>query len=200
MGYSFSLWSRYITLAFLQSKEKLKREVYVRPPKGENVLSQIGAPDGSVLKAVKPQYSLVESPGYWWQNFREWHVTGLKMKPINLDHCFFYKFGPCGLDGVQLTQVDDTCGGGSSDFSALESEKGAIFNCKTRSSSLPIKFNGIWIDSADESVFKVHQNDYAKRLIGIDKVWKSEESQKLFQSVRGKIAYIVSSTRPDLAY
>ena len=65
------LWSRDITLALLQSKGKLKRNVYVRPPKGENILEQIRAPHGSVLKALKPQYRLAESPGYCWQKLRD---------------------------------------------------------------------------------------------------------------------------------
>jgi len=62
-AYDFTIWSRDITLAFLQSKDALKRTVYVRPPKGENVLAHIGAPPGSILKAIKPQYGLAESPG-----------------------------------------------------------------------------------------------------------------------------------------
>ena len=118
-SYRFPVWSRDITLAFFQSKEILKRDVYVRPPEGENVLQQIGAPAGSILKAVKPQYGLAESPGYWRQTFRDWHITDLQMHPTILDPCFFFKSGPSGLGGVQVTQVDDTCGGGSSEFSLL---------------------------------------------------------------------------------
>ena len=94
----FLLWSRDITLAFLQSKDKLKRNVHVRPPKYENVLEQIGAPLASVLKALKPQYGLAESLGYWWQTFREWHVTGLDMKVTAIDPCLFYKIGKYGID------------------------------------------------------------------------------------------------------
>lgn len=31
---AFAIWSRDITLTFIQSKKNLKRNVYVRPPKG----------------------------------------------------------------------------------------------------------------------------------------------------------------------
>ncbi len=110
-SHNFPLWSRDITLAFLQSKEKLKRDVYVRPPRKENVLTQIGAPPGSILKAIKPQYGLAESPGYWWQTFRDWHLYDLDMKSSSLDPCLFYKRTEKGLDGLQVTQVDDTLGG-----------------------------------------------------------------------------------------
>ena len=79
-AHGFELWSRDITLAFLQSKDKLKRDAYVRPSKGEDVLERIGAPSGPILKAVKPQYGLAESPGYWWQTFGDWHISDLQMK------------------------------------------------------------------------------------------------------------------------
>ena len=128
----FPLWSRDITLAFLQSKDKLKRNVYVRPPKDEKVLEQIGAPYGSVLKALKLQDGLAEYPGYLWQTFRDWHVTDLDMKVTAIDPCFFCKIGQNVIDGLQVTRVDDTCGGGSSDFSILESDKSKIFNSKPR--------------------------------------------------------------------
>ena len=43
-SFGFNLFPRDISLAFLQSKDELKRNVYVRPPKGSNVLQTIGAP------------------------------------------------------------------------------------------------------------------------------------------------------------
>ena len=39
------------------------------------------------------------------------------------DPCFFYKIGPCGLDGAQVTLVDGTYGGGSSNLSASNLKK-----------------------------------------------------------------------------
>ena len=49
----------------VESTDPLKRDVCVMPSKGELVLQDIGAPPVSILKAVKPQYGLAESPGYW---------------------------------------------------------------------------------------------------------------------------------------
>ena len=201
-SHSFTVWSRDITLAFIQSKENLKRDVYVRPPKGENILSKIGAPPGSILKAIKPQYGLAESPGYWWQTFRDWHVTDLKMGVTALDPCFFFKHGPQGLEGIQITQVDDTCGGGNNDFSILESKQAQKFNSKPRTSEMPIKFNGSWIDKLDNNNFIIHQKDYGRSIFEMQISSPQTREQKFqnFRSLRGRIAYIASCTRPDLAY
>ena len=73
---------------------------------------------------------MAESPGHWWQKFRDWHVTDLDMKVKAIDPCLFYKIGKNEIDGLQVTQVDDTCGRGSSDFSILESDMSKTFNFK----------------------------------------------------------------------
>ncbi len=165
-SHNFQLWSRDITLAFLKSKDELQRDIYVRMPKGENLLEHIGAPPGSILKAVKPQYGLAESPGYWWQTFRHWHVSDLNMSASALDPCLFYKTNTQGLEGIQVTQVDDTCGGGNETFAALEAEKSLLFNCKPRTTDFPMKFNGLWIERFQKNGYLTHQNDYGESVSG----------------------------------
>lgn len=68
------------TLAFSQSKDELNREVRDRMPKGENKLELMGAPFGSILKAVKLRNGLAESHGYLCHTFRQWHAEDLKME------------------------------------------------------------------------------------------------------------------------
>lgn len=104
--------------------------MYVRPPKGDDVLQRIGATQRSILKAVNPQYGLAESPGYWWQTFRDWYVPDLDMTSSSLDPDLFFKTETNGLDGIQDTQVDDACGGGSNDFTVLEADKSKSFTSK----------------------------------------------------------------------
>ena len=119
----FPLWSRDITLAFLQSKDKLKLDVYVRPSKGEDVSKIIGVSSESRPKPIKPHYGLAEAPGNYWRTFRDWRTSDLGVKVTALDLCLFYKLGNNGLEGLQVTKVDDTYGGGSSKFSLLETTK-----------------------------------------------------------------------------
>ena len=106
-------------------------------------MNHIGAPPGSILKAIKPRYGLAEPPWYWWQTFRSWHINDLSMKHSALDPCLLYKNNSKGLLGVQVTQVDDTCGGGNREFSKLEEEKSKLFKCKARKTKFPMKFNGM---------------------------------------------------------
>jgi len=194
--YGFKIWSRDISQAFIQSDEPLRRTVYVKPPKGENVLDQIGAPKGSMLKAIKPQYGLPESPGYWWKTFKRWHENDLGMKPTALDPCFFYKHDKDQLHGIQVTQVDDTLGSGIASFSNMEITKSKKFECKPRSQLLPMKFNGIWIEECKNGGYKIHQNDYCASI----KLPTSPENYATLQSLRGKIAYAATSTRPDVSF
>eukprot|EP00171_Calliarthron_tuberculosum_P000888 IDg888t1 len=177
-------WSRDITQAFAQSDTPLQRKVYVRPPKGEKLLlERIGVPSGSLLHAVKPGYGLPESPGYWWQTFKKWHEDDLGMKPTSLDPCLFYKVVNSVLEGVEVTQVDDTFGGGKESFSKLEEMKSSRFECHPRSEKLPIKFNGFWIDKHESGGFIMHQKDFATKI----EEMSNEKDFKDFTSLRGKL-------------
>ena len=53
LSHNSPLSSRDIALALIQSKDNLRRDVHVRPLKGENILQEIGAPSVSILKAIK---------------------------------------------------------------------------------------------------------------------------------------------------
>lgn len=86
----YPLWSRDVTQAFVQSKDNLKRELYMRVPKRQNVLETIRDPPHSVLKAIKTLYGLPESPTYWWTTFSSFYSKELGMEPAVLDPCLFY--------------------------------------------------------------------------------------------------------------
>ena len=62
--YGFPLWTRDVSQAFVQANDSLKRELFIRPPKRENVLQILGASPRSLLKAIQPLYGLPESPSY----------------------------------------------------------------------------------------------------------------------------------------
>lgn len=194
-SFGFKLWSRDISQAFIQSDEPLHRTVFVRPPKGENVLEQIGAPPNSILKAIKPQYGLPESPGYWWQTFRRWHEIDLKMKSSALDPCLFYKHIDGKLEGIQVTQVDDTVGTGTERFSKLEIEKSSKFECKPRTESFPMKFNGMILEKSGNG-YVINQHEYCTKMEPIP----TELNYSELATFRGKLSYAAVSTRPDVSY
>ena len=118
-----------------------------------------------------------------------------------IDPCFCCKIGKNRIDGLQVTQVDDTCRGGSSDFSILESDKSKIFNSKPRSSDLPMKFNGTRMESNGFKGYIMQQKDHCSNISEVDpsSIKSDDMLKKLFQSSHGKISYVVTSTRPDLS-
>ena len=58
-----------------------------------------------------------------------------------------------------------------------------------------MKFNGLWIDRSPKSGFITHQNDYDRAINTSKKL-----SVKEFHSVRGKVSYISTCTKPDVSY
>ena len=64
------------------------------------------------------------------------------------------------MEGLQVTQVDDTCGGVSSDFFVLETAKAKQFSSKPQNSWLPLKFNDLWINQFGDEWYLMHQNDH----------------------------------------
>ncbi len=86
----FKFWSRELKQAFIQWEDLLHWELYVKPPKRPDLLAMIDQPPG-LLQAVKPLYVLAESPGYWWQTFKRYHIADLSMTQTIFDPCFFFK-------------------------------------------------------------------------------------------------------------
>ena len=83
------------------------------------------------------------------------------MKVTDLDPYFFYKRGSKGLDGMQIMQVDDTCGGGTNEFSILETVASKKFKRNSRISELPLKFNDMQIEQVRDD-FIIYQKTARK--------------------------------------
>lgn len=80
------------------------------------------------------------------------------MSVSSLDPYLFYKRDSGKLDDVQVSQVDDTCGGDITEFAALEELKSKELNAKIRTTSFPMKFNGMWIANPSPSIYRIHQH------------------------------------------
>ena len=85
------------------------------------------------------------------------------MSVTALDPCLFYKHNDKGFKGLQITQVDDTCGGGTNYFSILECSAARKFKSNPRTSAMPLKFNGLWIDRKEEDIV-IYQTDYCDKI------------------------------------
>ena len=125
-----------------------------------------------------------------------------------LDPCLFYvhdsplddEAKQCILDGIQAVLVDDTLGTGSPQFEELEKGVERVFETKERS-YLPFKFNGSHLDlmktENDEcDAILQQQYDYGKSITVLTDNYTSDE----FATKRGMIAYVATSTRPDVFF
>ena len=205
--HNYPVWSRDVKQAFVQSKENLKRDVYIRPPRNQSVLETLGAEPNSVLRAIKPLYGLPEAPTYWWCTISAYHEAELKMQHCVLDPCLFFLHAEdttsndgIVLEGVQAVLVDDTLGTGDSNFEQKESGVEQVFETKERS-YLPFKFNGshlelVKIDEDDWDAILQQQHAYGQTIESLSDTFTSEE----FAKKRGMIAYIATSTRPDVCF
>ena len=192
---NFKIWSRDVKQAFIQSEDSLDRELYVKPPKCPDLLSMINQSSGLLL-AVKPLYGLSESPGYWWKTFKRYHITDLGMTQSVLDPCLFFKKIENELIGLIGTLVDDTIGAGCDSFVIEEEAKSSEFDVEPRDESLPFSFREAVI-SKFLNGFKLSQQQYSEKLHPIS---PGNFTPKEFAHLRGQLAYVATSTRPDVAY
>jgi Reverse transcriptase (RNA-dependent DNA polymerase) len=88
-SYSWTIFSKDITSAFLQS-DKILREIYITLP-AETIVF-LGTSHENILKLCLPQYGITEAPTYWWITFQDYLQNILKCKTVLLDPCLFLHF------------------------------------------------------------------------------------------------------------
>ena len=172
--------------------------MYIRALCGQNVMEMLGSKKSYLLKAKKPLYGLWESPGYWWATFRDHHVKTLGMKHSTMNPCQFWKRSADSLQGLQGVLVDDTPGTGTESFMGNEEDASQVFETKARTFDFPFTFNGITVESelqSSERIFRVHQSQYASTSSPLDQRFTPVQ----FSHLRGQLAYIEFSTRPDIS-
>ena len=124
--FGFSLWSKDVSQAYLQSAEKLMRDVYVRPTKEFN----LGA--DQLLKLLKPLYGLSDSGDYWHVTFANHLQHDLGMISTAGDLSLFFKMVNGKLPGVTGAYVDDTIRTGTDEFTKESGKTGRRFESKPR--------------------------------------------------------------------
>jgi hypothetical protein len=109
------LWTKDVTMAYLQSSSPLSRTVYISSPRSPTFVRE--TLHGHVIRVSKPLYGLVDSGLYWFNTYyQEFH--GIRMEPPVLDECLMYRTGSASqkLDGLAGIQVDDTLMSGTMAF------------------------------------------------------------------------------------
>ena len=99
----YSLYIRDISQAYVQSNTSLNRDFYTKPlPEIKDVLK---LEEGTVLKVIKPLYSVPEVGNHWFKTYHQHYTKRLKIRESTYDLCLLYSDKNFGIVGIQ---TDDT--------------------------------------------------------------------------------------------
>jgi hypothetical protein len=189
---------RDITQAYVQSKDKLLRTLYARPPKE----LQDTFPPGTILRVVRPLYGAAESGLYWFKTYHNHHKDKLKMKTSSYDPCLLITDEGQDTFGITGLQTDDTLSIVTATFARREQEEldAAQFRAKPKtilSEHNPVEFNGGKISIAQGKIILTQKGQTA-HLCTINTTAKDAAQQYIVQRARG--AYIASVCQPEAAF
>ena len=188
--FGFKLWSQDVSQAYLQSAEKLMREVYLKPNR-RDAEKHFHLNEKQLLRLLKPLYGLADSGDYWHVTFANHIKNDLEMIPSTGDLSLFFQTIRGKLAGLTGAYVDDSIGTGDARFEEKSRLMERKFESKAREYE-NFKFAGIQIERTEDG-YMMHQEKYAVSLtpLSLDCTFKQ------FRSRRHELAWL-KHTRPDL--
>lgn len=206
------LYLRDISQAYVQSTTTLNRSFYVNPP--QELTTELGIPQSSILKVVKPLYGVPEAGNHWFKTYHAHHTQNLAMDQSSYDPCLLYSNQPFGIVGLQ---TDDTLFLADTIFAASEQDElgKAQFLAKDReflTTSTPIKFNGGMVNLLEDGSVILTQERQCQNLStvklkdvasttsarGATRKALTPKDQYVAQRARG--AYIASMCQPEASF
>ena len=186
-----------VKTAFLQGN-RLKREVYVRPPeefRQEHIL----------WKLLKPVYGLSDAPRLWYERVKE-VLTSLKCLMSTYDACVFIFWNEGTISGIVTIHVDDFFYAGDNTFydTVISGIRDAFTVGKEQ--SLPTKYLGLDVGKVDDviSISLEHYSDELSEIQSVMHIRKtdpvSDEERKIMRSKLGKLLWVSTQVRVDLAF
>ena len=192
----WSLESTDIKSAFLQS-DNVEREIYLIPP------TEACTP-GKVWKLNKCLYGLGDASRQFYISLAS-ELQRLGCIQSTVDHTVYFKEDSGTLKGMILTHVDDFIHCGDSDFKETVINPLAKRFVVGDRSETNFKYIGLSINQNEKFEVCMHQNQYAKTiqqpLISKDKnIELSSEEHTQFRAIVGALQWLISGSRPDLAF
>lgn len=182
----FRVWSQDVTQAYLQSADKLMRDIYVKPAK------EFRLSEGQLLKLLKPLYGLTDAGDYWDVTMTRHLKEDLEMTQACLDISLFFKRVQGKLTGLSGMYVDDGIHAGNAKFLEECDKTQTKFKSKPRDMDHFV-FAGIQVEYTSEGI-RLHQEKYAKSI----KPLATDCTYREYRSCRQKLQWLVH-TRPDIA-
>jgi Reverse transcriptase (RNA-dependent DNA polymerase) len=186
--------------AFLQGKP-IEREVYIAAPEGY-------AAPGSCWRLKKPVYGLVSAPKAWFDRLRE-VIQKHGFKADLSDEAIFCLRSKAGaVIGVLAIHVDDTLGGGTSEFHAVMDAVAKDLKVGSKEEE-NFHYKGLRITTTwhkGEFEVTVDGMEYLDSTVQMPLPANRDDSSLLtpadatnYRSVVGSIGYMSSAFRPDIA-
>lgn len=122
----FALFWREVLRAYLKSAKTLTSDSYIRAP------PELGLPEATVLKIIKPLYGIPEAGLWWYLTHVEHHRRILRMTKSNFDPCMLIRKETYGCQVLVILLVDDSFAFGDRTFINDEEVESKAFLVKPR--------------------------------------------------------------------
>ena len=189
-----------VAAAFLQGKD-LDREIYIKPPKQANC-------PGKLWRLKKCVYGLDDASRFWYFRVKE-ELIRLGCEKSKYDGSLFSYHHECELQGLISLHVDDFMWAGTDSF-----ENDIIKNLKktfkiSKESENHFKYLGVEIQQGENAIYvsqtKYRQQKLQEIYIKPERIANkhsplTESEREELRSVIGKLNWLSTQTRPDLAY
>lgn len=182
----FRVWSQDFSQAYLQSADKLFREVFVRPTR-EFELSR-----DQLLKLLKPLYGLTDAGDYWDITMSNHLRHDIGMTRTALDISLFFRHIRGALSGISGTYVNDGIHSGDENFLKQCDKTQQKFTSRAREMDC-FTFAGIEVETTASRI-RLHQTKYAQSI----KPLPMDCTFAHFRSCRQKLQWL-THTRPDIS-
>lgn len=188
----FRIFSHDVTQAYVQSKDKLTRMIYIRVKPEDRAL--FGISDDELLLLTKPLYGICDAGDYWGITIEGHVVNDLGMQPLRSDPALYAKFINQELCGITGIQVDDSLNAGDQRFEKITEATLTRFDSKPRLYDT-FDFFGSQVATLDDKSISLGQPYFARNLTQSSTDIAFEE----FRRCRALFSWL-GNTRPDIAF
>jgi hypothetical protein len=188
-----SLYLRDISQAYVQSTTRLNRDFFVRPPQ------ELKLEKGSILKVIKPLYSVPEARNHWFNTYHRHHQDKLHIKESTYNSCLLYT-NENSFSVVSL-QTNNTLFLADKSFAETEESElhKANFLAKDKkqlTSSTPIKFNSGQIELQNNSILLTQERQCQNlKLVALKAINLTSSKGEVHQAITPKDQYVAQKAR-----